>query len=289
MAPPAVSIIISTQFENPDQLLAIAEDFCFRQTQGNWELVFVVQVATQEQEVEAQIFFDKFVSSDRVRFFCFKEKGLARSRNRGIQRAQGDVILLGDTDCRYPPDAIRKIQETYRKYPELGLITFQALDWESGFPVKRYWGGARGHNSFSVMRVGSWEITFRREEVLKRGVLFDERFGLGSHWPSGEENIFMCDFLKNGGHGGFAPEVVVYTVPSNDQKMDCTVNSSKGALLRRVWGVGGAVFGIPYLVRRYRGGLLQDSLLKSISCLYRGWWRFPKTPSPEALENPGEG
>ncbi len=54
------------------------------------------------------------------------------------------------------------------------------------------------HTKWTIPRVVSFGITFRRESVKEAGVVFDERFGLGAKYVSGEENIFLKDCLNAG-------------------------------------------------------------------------------------------
>ena len=39
----------------------------------------------------------------RIRFYSFPERGIGRSRNEAILRAQGDICLFSDEDIVYEP------------------------------------------------------------------------------------------------------------------------------------------------------------------------------------------
>lgn len=40
---------------------------------------------------------------NRLRFFSFPERGIGRSRNEAILRADGDILLFSDEDIVYEP------------------------------------------------------------------------------------------------------------------------------------------------------------------------------------------
>ena len=94
--------------------------------------------------------------------------------------------------------------------------------------------------------VCSVEITFRRESVLKHGIKFDERFGLGSPLLcAGEEDVFMADARRAGLTIRNVPKVIVRTPGSTtsakfigNKKLQIT----KGATFRYIYGTGSAVW-----------------------------------------------
>jgi glycosyltransferase involved in cell wall biosynthesis len=51
-----------------------------------------------------------------------KPQGPARARNLGAQEAQGDILLFIDADVVIHPDAIRKVEATFRNDPQLAAL-----------------------------------------------------------------------------------------------------------------------------------------------------------------------
>jgi glycosyltransferase involved in cell wall biosynthesis len=122
------------------------------------------------------------------------EKGLAKSRNLAIENAKGTICLLADDDVKYLPDLDDKIISAFKKYPEADIITFQLVD-EFGRFFKPY-EDIVVHDKRTIRTVNSVVIAFRKENILKSSVRFNEVFGLGGEFQTADEYIFLRDALK---------------------------------------------------------------------------------------------
>ena len=57
-----------------------------------------------------------------------KNRNLASSRNIGLKRCHGDIILQTDDDARPFPDWIEKVVKIHLKYPNCGVIGGRVID-----------------------------------------------------------------------------------------------------------------------------------------------------------------
>lgn len=121
------------------------------------------------------------------------ERGLSRSRNRAIQEASAELCLLCDDDEHFEPDYEEKIIRAFQELPEADIIAFKIQNQRSRLPQRRH-----RLNRWTVLRVASWQIAFRRERVLKSGVRFDPYMGAGSGNGAGEEVKFLRDCIFSG-------------------------------------------------------------------------------------------
>jgi uncharacterized membrane protein SirB2 len=86
------------------------------------------------------------------------------------------------------------------------------------------------------MSIPSWCIS--GSQKLLDTVEFDERFGLGATFNSGEENIFLIDILKNGfvlKH--IEDRLVFHEGVSTGYIFNEAYFVTKGAMLRRMFGL----------------------------------------------------
>ena len=157
-------------------------------------------------------------------------RGLSRNRNNAILHSKGDVLLMADDDCRYTPELIAHIFEAYAQHPEADVIHFQAQDLE-GHPLHPY----------PASFVSSVELTFRRTVTTR----FDERFGLGSQFCSGEEQVWMKAARQAGHTILYVPQPIVQTPSgtSGSQFLGSPAQQrSKGAMFHVVYGTAGALW-----------------------------------------------
>ena len=109
----------------------------------------------------------------QVQFFSFPDRGVGRSRNEAILRAEGDICLFSDADIVYDIT----VEESRRTYH----ITRRGR-------VRWYNCGRYGAVSFAI----------RRESLLSSGVTFSLLFGGGARYGSGEDSLFLKEFMDKG-------------------------------------------------------------------------------------------
>jgi len=192
-------------------------------------------------------------ASPRVRVFDYAESGLSRSRNRALSNAGADIAVIADDDVRHPPAAPARVAAAFAAHPQADIITFQAQT-PAGAPFKRYPAHARRHTVRSVMRVSSWEIALRLESIRAAGLRFDERFGLGAEFPTGEENIFLVDALRRGLAVRYQPQVIAIH-PAASSGADLSTAAAvraKGAAFRRMFGAAFLPVALAFAVKKYR-------------------------------------
>ncbi|MGI9533099.1 hypothetical protein, partial [Lutimonas sp.] len=126
-------------------------------------------------------------------------------------------------------------------------------------------------NQRAIMKVSSVEIAFRSDSILKNNLKFDEKFGLGSTFPTGEEAIFLSDALKKGLKIKYVPIPIVQH-PKESSGYNYTNNYSlimgKGAMLCRIFGWKAYVISIAFALKKYK--LSSISLIKFIQIMFEG-------------------
>ncbi len=137
-------------------------------------------------------------------------RGIARNRNNALNLAGGDVALLADDDVRFEPENIAVIRETFHANNGFDVACFKIATPAGEEEYKDYAPEAFALNDTNGHYISSLEIAFRLEPVKKRGIKFDERFGLGSDLIQyGEEAVFIHDCIQAGLVVKYIPRYVV--------------------------------------------------------------------------------
>lgn len=183
----------------------------------------------------------------------FSEKrGLSVARNKGLKYVKGDFITISDDDCWYPPNALEKIERTICLYKEYDAFTFQIFDPISNIPYKKYRKAVTLLNRLTICKVSSIEVYFSRR-ILDSGFEFDESFGLGAKYVSGEENIFLNEVLKNGYSVCYVPISVVYHRKyRNNNCLNNIQMTSKYYLFMKMYSYIGVLFYYAFYVKHFR-------------------------------------
>ena len=61
----------------------------------------------------------------KIKAVSTPEKGLSRSRNKLIENATGDILVIGDDDVEYLDGYLDIIKNAYNKYPDADIIVFR--------------------------------------------------------------------------------------------------------------------------------------------------------------------
>ncbi|MDE7096356.1 MAG: glycosyltransferase, partial [Muribaculaceae bacterium] len=133
-------------------------------------------------------------------------KGIAVNRNIALCHATAPVLLISDDDTDYTEENLNAVLKGFRDYPDADILTFR---FESESVKKIYPESVCPLDSPPKgYFISSIEIAFRKDSV-KGKVWFNEYFGVGALFRSGEEDIFIRDCLDSGMSGFFLPETIV--------------------------------------------------------------------------------
>jgi glycosyltransferase involved in cell wall biosynthesis len=215
----------------------------------------------------------RLVEDDRsaTRVYETGERGLSKSRNRALSLAEGDICLIADDDISLLPEYRERILAEFRAAPDADIITFQIRTPDGSYFKDNYEAQPKWHTLRSIMRVCSIEIAFRRDRVLKSGISFDERFGLGAAFPTGEEAIFLADAMRHGLKVRYVPvPIVVHGRESSGGAFarNPRLIRAKGAMFLRVFGIWGLPISLLFAVQKYKRA--EMSFFHFVACLFKG-------------------
>ena len=205
----------------------------------------------------------------RVRFLSTTQRGLTRSRNMAIANSDADVCLLCDDDEVFVPGYEKKILRAFEELPQADVIIFRMVNYPCPF------GGQPRRLKFpQTMHVSSWQISFRRESLLRAGVRFDELLGAGTGNGAEEELKFLLDCQRAGLQIWYAP-VDIASVAQEESTWFGGYNQqffyNRGATTRYILGAPlAAAYGLYYVARKK--AMYSDTITpaKALGAIFRG-------------------
>ena len=204
-----------------------------------------------------------------VRWFDSATKGLTVSRNLAIAVSDADVCLLCDDDEVFVPDYECIILDAYEECPAADVIIFKMVNRDSALPDRQM------RLTFPrTLHVSSWQISFRRDKLLERGIRFDELLGAGSGNGAEEELKFLLDCEKAGLKIRYVPEEIASVAQGEStwfHGFDEIFFYNRGATTRYIlgWPVA-AVYGMHYVVRKRRLYAETITPWKALCAIFRG-------------------
>lgn len=178
-----------------------------------------------------------------VRFICTRERGLSRSRNMAITNSWGDICVLCDDDEHFEDDYGTNVLHQFERNPSYAIIAFKLIYNRKKFGEKEV-----DYNRFTAMSLSSAQLAFRRDDVIRTGISFDEMLGSGSGNGGGEENKFLFQLLGKGLKAKYVP-ILLAEVKSNSKSLWFDGYTSQ-YIINEGWGyrrIFGSLFAYPLL------------------------------------------
>lgn len=147
-----------------------------------------------------------------IRKISTKDKGLSKSRNLALEKSAGDICVICDDDFIYSDNSNQIIEKAYMDNPDADVIVFAYHS--KGKPEKNFMKKKKKLGYLGSLRISSCQITFRQKSIKQHDIQFNEDFGAGSLYSSGEENIFLFECLKK--------DLAIYFEPSYLLTVDFT-------------------------------------------------------------------
>lgn len=184
---PLVSIVIPVY--NHKQWFIIALRSALRQTYENIEVIVV------DDGSEEKIFDNKIVADRRIRYFRNTNHGVAYSRNFGMRQAKGKYIAFLDGDDIWKKDKLEiQIKEMESKDAVWSQHSYYYYDNSTKRVTNRIDTYKYRTNTARVIycsfQVQTSCFVVRRNDVLERGILFDEKKTFG------EDDVFYQEMIK---------------------------------------------------------------------------------------------
>jgi glycosyltransferase involved in cell wall biosynthesis len=155
---------------------------------SNWLKLCIASVADQA-EVEREHIIQDAGSDDgtlewlphdpSVRAYVEKDQGMYDAVNRGLRRAQGDILAYLNCDEQYLPGTLKAVADFFEAHPEVDIVFADSVitNAEGDYLCHRKvllplaW-----HSQVCTLAVLTCATFFRRRVIEKHGLFFDEKW-----------------------------------------------------------------------------------------------------------------
>lgn len=185
----------------------------------------------------------------KIRFFSFPERGIGKSRNAAIERADGDICLFSDEDIVYEPGYAGAIEEEFARNPQADMILFNIAVEESR---RTYFITERKRvHWYNCGRYGAVSFAVRRTVLTESGVRFSLLFGGGARFSNGEDSLFLKEIMDRGYRVYTAPVLIGREVAEESSWFDGYNRKffyDRGVLYAYLYGAMALPFALRFLL-----------------------------------------
>lgn len=221
-----------------------------------------------------------------ARIWSTRDRGLTRSRNMALAKSNADVCLLCDDDEVFVEGYEEKILNAYEMLPDADVVIFKMLNQPASFrdEVMRL-------RFPKTLKVSSWQISFRRESLMRTGVRFDELLGAGTGNGAEEELKFLLDCQKAGLRIYYVPTEIaaVGQVESTwFQGFNEAFFENRGATTRYILGAPlAAVYAVYYVIKKREKYISLITPWTAFKAIFRGMKGNKVAKQKQAAEKRG--
>ena len=173
-----------------------------------------------------------------VELFELNNRGVAKSRNTAIDKADTEYLLFGDDDIEFNEIGVTAAVNYLNSNPGISILLMQAVD-ETGKLRKSYPTKSHQLKLTNSAKAATYEMMIRVSDIKGAGIKFDENFGAGATNYLGDEYIFIADALRSGLNGQFEPIVIAThsTESSGSLRNSTTDRRARAKIFSRVFGI----------------------------------------------------
>lgn len=181
------------------------------------------------------------------------ELGLSKSRNLALKNANSDVVYFLDDDVELVKDFNQIIRDEFDKHPNADFVIFEHYNDSK---IKKSWLRRIPFIPMKIklMSVCSIEISGRMVFINQNKLTFNERFGLGSGVPIGEEFLFLSNAYEMGAKIVFASAAIVKHFGSSSGYKYKTPQDviNRGTVIAQGFTLGRSLVCLIFALKSYR-------------------------------------
>ena len=243
-----VSVIVVTH--NRAKQLERCLDSLDKQTERPFEIVVIDDGSTDNTKATVE-------KTKGLKYFRQEKKSIAHARNKGLEKAKGDIIAFTDDDCIVSNGWVQNIRKAFERYPQAGAL---------GGPI-----ACKGDNKYAVAfhllnfsrSLGSGRVHQEKDMPIcnmayRKEAIRNTKFQEEGTQHGYEDSLFNYALKKKGVRLFYIPDISVTHAPAIESKKE---------FLRKQRQRGRAFFSVGYKVHGIPGLLLRKFPFLNLLCL----------------------
>lgn len=187
-------------------------------------------------------------------------------------RATADICLFADDDVVYVENYDQIIIETFKNNPKADMIIFNVPSSNPDRPSYTI----RKHSRvkwFNCLKYGTFRIAIRRGKSKSANIYFSLLFGGGAKYSSGEDSLFISDFIKKGLKIYANPAVIGHVNHKDSTWFEGFTDKyffDKGVLyscLSKGWA---KILCLQFAIRHYKAYQNEKTMMESLKLMFKG-------------------
>lgn len=134
---------------------------------------------------------NEVVDDGTIRMITTDTRGVGLNRNIALLAATADIVLFADEDVTFYDGMADGVLQAFRNQPEADVLIFGLDITRNGEVTEKRRVQNKRMRVWNAMRFGTCRMAVRRSALLRENILFNQNFGGGCPFSSGEDSLFL--------------------------------------------------------------------------------------------------
>jgi len=149
----------------------------------------------------------------KIKYLNLSERGVGLNRNNALMRADADIVLFADQDMRYVDNYSQIVIDEFKKRPNADMLLFNVHSLNLERPTIKITKNKKVY-FFDCLKYGAVNFAVKLNKVKTNNIYFSLLFGGGAKYSSGEDSLFIYDFIKKGNNVYASTKILGYVEQS---------------------------------------------------------------------------
>ncbi|MGG4679098.1 MULTISPECIES: glycosyltransferase family A protein [Providencia] len=236
---------------------------------NNTEIIIIHQTSSNDLVTQIK---ELLKTRHDVLYYQSDDIGVTKSRNLAISKASNDILFFCDDDVTYQHGIQKNILTAYEEYSSASFLTFSYSEDKNEYKAKKFKNHKFKHTLFTILSVGTIQISCKRHDVLENKIKFPEDMGAGAKYFLCDEPVFLSQFIKKNLTGYYLPLSIGYHPKESSGNIfnDKNAFTSRFLCFTRIFGkFNGRILYLIYLLKNIRNFNSIQNFFISTSLIFR--------------------
>jgi glycosyltransferase involved in cell wall biosynthesis len=134
---------------------------------------------------------NEILVTEKVKMITTTTRGVGLNRNIALLASDAELLLFADDDMVYYDGMAESVTQAFRDNPQADVLVFGIDITRNGEITERRHLKSRRLHVWNSMKFGAVRIAIRRSALLRENLTFNQNFGGGCAFSSGEDSLFL--------------------------------------------------------------------------------------------------
>lgn len=133
-----------------------------------------------------------------IKMITTATRGVGLNRNIALMASDAEILLFADDDIVYYDGTLDGVKQAFKQLPDADVIIFSTDITKNGVIIENRYAPIKRRHIWDSLKYGTYALAIRGDAVIKANITFNQLFGGGCIYGSGEDSLFIIECLKKG-------------------------------------------------------------------------------------------